>query len=227
MPPPQGIVIWRFTPPAMDWDGQFLAPSTSIGDAYDFTSTSPYSDRFADLPECYEYKRHTTVGTIYRLKCAFSLGSLPELDPSTGDPEHFDIVNFPTCTTSDGADLGHENLGYITIGVGGTINGIAAGITAGVTYNLETFFCSDVISANYVEQIWIDDVLLWSKAFSGSAKIALDPYVELQIGFIVVTARNSESNPNRSITLHIEDIVWTMERFGIAQWTMMAPGIGA
>jgi len=241
-PAPQHV-IYRFAPPTQSWTGTSIhtyhcytyalieyCHGSSISDTYDFNTLStmkPEAEPPAygyGAPDVYAWKQAANslapVDIVQRLTCSFSINELPDgLNES-----ELSIVNFTFNNSIDSNPNDWTEDVVLLINVDGTLSFYDGGpysddaISVGTTYGLELYYIYNVAAETGVVSIYIDGDLWLTDETAYWA--AFWPYTQMIAG-IYYSLYRSPCN----VTLHMEDIVWTIESSGVARWTMMAPGI--
>jgi len=206
-------VLYTFSPPTDSWTGEYIDSNEfyggSIADTYDIIAwavADPPSNDYTSY--CYLYKTASQAGWIHRFKCTFSLDVLPQ------EGEFRDIFALslisgwwysdPILLVNDEGKLGFEKIvDYIgTFGYGS-----ANSITPGVTYELELYIDNRPTLANPLWQLYIDGDL-WTEA-TDQEHWWWNPPINPAIW--CGSSDYAQANQNATVTLHMENIVWTVE----------------
>ena len=236
MPAPHpGQVLYRFAPPGNSWTGTEehayhcwydyynhinTCHGSTISDEYDFRVLSDTAPNYG-APDAYAWKQTSNPGAttyaIQRVLCTFSLSVLP---PSGESQSIVGITFYDTLDPEPGswdwdAFVYVKPSGVLTFSPSLGPDSVKT-ISAGTSYQLELYILYDNANSTSTYQIWIDDELWLS--MDDALYWTYEAYTQLIAGM--------ESNPYKGIcdvTMHVGDIVWTIEKFGGARWTMMAP----
>lgn len=245
--PAPGTILYRFSPPTDSWTGTYVDPPyedfedeiyaySEVTDTYDFRNWSPSG--FKSGIEAYIYKQATNSGIIQRIKFTFSVCHLPDFDSyllplvtlsyaNTMDANPKGGWAFDTNVIIDGT--GHLWLYAYEVGTMSTY-----AVSGGTSYDVEIYIYNDPGETKTTWRIYIDNDLWLEDNTLQYIPYSSRPYVQLTAGL----EGDSLSEPMGwegwtdppgnygayDHTLHMEDIVWTIENPS-ARWTMMAIGI--
>lgn len=232
--PPPGNVLYRFSPTVTgDWDGfieeyRDIHAYTTLSDAWDFTT---WADGFHGDPEneCGVYKYHQS-GIIHRVRFTFSTDAYPYNEPEWGFDDWVDFLTFSFYReeqTPEPYQVIGFWLGLFMYGAGHLATYYPRVISTGqialnTNYTIEVYtsYLNGVAEYQvYVnDELWLNgnlfdpdigmepqDYLGWCSLFAGYGKLMLKEYFPLPGG-----------------TVHIGDLVWTIESPGGPKWSMMA-----
>ena len=242
--PPPGKILYTFTPGT--WTGTYVVPwnehyqydelswahGSEITDAYNFRTWGEsylYISRWtATACRAFAYKQETMVGVVHRVRCKFSVTPLP-YNPfgrtsvaMIGFADRAAIDSNPDNWSWDYVlYLRHD--GKLSFSATSLTAVSTNGISAGTTYELELWTWRQVPGDNNYNQsrVYINGAL-WLYAFP--SLLSTNTYVQFMAGMNSGTP-SWYGEYSFDATLHMEDIVWTMENPGWCGWTMMAPGI--
>lgn len=223
--------MYTFAPPTDSWTADYTYQLThqhsEITDAYDYHIWLDPGYFWANTFNPHNYVQTTNIGPIKRLRCTFQIDALP----SAGYDSIFGV------SYSDDLGIDQENWMYqcdstIYVDSAGKLSFAegsaqsANGISINTAYALELYVYNDPARVNTSWQIWIDGVM-WLEDITQQDVVwsGMDGWAYLQFssGFTVNGARRATGG--LSVTLHAEDIIFTIEAKGFCGWTMMAPGI--
>jgi len=241
--PPAGKILYQFTPPTDDWLGSYCEPSyyvppqlcsatrnlygylsyASLADEYDFRAWSTTAGG-PSPPMVYFYKQHVNLGWVHRIKFTFSLSVLPQSGRYTYMGPGLSYSNtstdnpiYPPWSINVNAII--WSTGQLSTTYGADVIKSTNTISAATSYNAEIYAFNDPSQAHPKVQIYIDDDLWVEETQYVWPSVYSRPYAQCTAGW---KSRNDSYGPF-DYTLHMENIIWTMEGPGYTGWTMMAP----
>lgn len=247
------MILRTFAPPKHAWTDQLTDVYddepygyygiATITDEYDFRSAVlnehtweyPYPEGLGSSYRAFTWKQvvNPAGGAVHRIKFTFSLSALPP----TG--KWYSIVNlrFNTSLATDPNDSSWGDRLVLIIYDTGKLQEVYysqytadGAISPGTEYDVEIVQRMDRVAGTRTLKVYLDGVL----TLSGSRTFTMTPlpaYAELMAGIDWAPAAETWTEPGpeyviyvpRDATLHMEDIVWTIESDEVTtgHWTMI------
>ncbi len=220
MPKP-GIILYKFTPPADSWTGTYFEHPLlgEITDAYDVHVWITYA---AYPGKAYAYKQATNIGPVHRIRCSFSLNTMPDAGDHTDILRltYRDTLGNPWLWYGWGMELYIMPNGTLGFNPDGAVFSANA-ISTGSSYNLEVMVNNDIDEKGCLWQVYINGDLWLEDTTIAYSTNRERVYAQFMAGFSAYTGGPGTLGPC-DITLHIQNIIWTIEQRGFAHWTMFA-----